>query len=61
MAYTPSLNDVQDLMPQQNTGGYTPSLADVQDLMPGQPAQTAPQPTVNVLRGNANSSYFNVA
>jgi hypothetical protein len=56
MAYTPTLDDIHDLIPQQGASvGYTPSLADIQDLIPGQQAQSAPQPSANVLRGNANS------
>jgi hypothetical protein len=61
VAYTPSLNDIHDLMPQQSAGGYTPSMADVQDLMPGQSAQqaqAAPQPAASVPRGNVAQSGF---
>lgn len=37
-SYTPSLNDIADLMPEDNAGsanvGYTPSLKDIADLVP---------------------------
>lgn len=54
MAYAPSIDDIQDLIPQQQSaGGYSPSLSDVQDLIPAQSAQAS---GASVPRGNANSS-----